>query len=135
MAGTSERSARDEIDALPREVLGAGDPEAALVPVLDGLARAFGYDRALVALSDDRARVLRGRFGRGIADEIAEAFRVPLASVNDPSVVALSTGVPQRVDDVASDERVAPATRALLAELGFAAFIVAPLLRPREPAP
>src|SRR5216683_1161439 len=114
MAGTTERAALDEIEALPRELLGAGDPEAALVPVLDGLARAFGYDRALVALSDDRARVLRGRFGRGIAD----AFRVPLASVNDPSVVALSTDVPQRVDDVASDERVAPATRELLGELG-----------------
>src|SRR5437899_11285331 len=98
MAGTTERAALDEIEALPRELLGAGDPEAALVPVLDGLARAFGYERALVALADERAHVLRGRFGRGIADEIAEAFRVPLTSLNDPSVVAVSTGVPQRVD-------------------------------------
>src|SRR5258707_515311 len=91
MAGTTERSALDEIEALPRELLGAGDPEAALVPVLDGLARAFGYARALVALSDDRARVLRGRFGRGIADEIAEAFRVPLANIIDPTVGALAS--------------------------------------------
>jgi PAS domain S-box-containing protein len=134
MAGTTERAALDEIEALPRELLGAGDPEAALVPVLDGLARAFGYDRALVALSDDRAHVLRGRFGRGIADQIAEAFRVPLTSVNDPSVVALSTGVPQRVDDVASDDRVTPATRELLGELGFGSFVVAPLRASGEPA-
>src|SRR5205823_11514306 len=134
MAGTTERSALDEIEALPRELVGAGDAEAALVPVLDGLARAFGYDRALVALADERAHVLRGRFGRGIADQIAEAFRVPMTSVNDPSVVALSTGVPQRVDDVASDERVTPATRELLGELGFESFNVAPLRSSGEPA-
>jgi len=134
MAGTTERAALDEIEALPSELLGAGDPEAALVPVLDGLARAFGYERALVALTDERAHVLRGRFGRGIADQIAEAFRVPLTSLNDPSVVALGTGVPQRVDDVASDERVTPATRELLSELGFESFVVAPLRGSGEPA-
>ena len=134
MAGTTERAALDEIEALPRELLGAGDPEAALVPVLDGLARAFGYERALVALADERAHVLRGRFGRGIADQIAEAFRVPLTSLNDPSVVALSTGVPQRVDDVTSDQRVTPATREILGELGFDSFIVAPLRGSGEPA-
>src|SRR5713101_3696004 len=117
MAGTTERAALEEIEALPRNLLGAGDPEAALVPVLDGLARAFGYERSLVGLADERAHLLRGRFGRGIADQIAEAFRVPLTNVNDPSVVALSSGVPQRVDDVASDDRVAPATRGLLGEL------------------
>ena len=134
MAGTTERAALDEIEALPRELLGAGDPEAALVPVLDGLARAFGYERALVALADDRAHLLRGRFGRGIADQIAEAFRVPLTNVSDPSVVALSTGVPQRVDDVASDDRITPATRELLGELGFESFVVAPLRGSGEPA-
>jgi PAS domain S-box-containing protein len=133
MAGTRERSALDEVDALPGELLTGGDPEATLVPVLDGLARAFGYERALVALSDERANVLRGRFGRGIADQIAEAFRVPLASLQDPTVVALTTGVPQRVDDVASDDRVAPVTREVLTELGFESFVVAPLRAAGQP--
>ncbi|HEX9495286.1 MAG TPA: ATP-binding protein [Candidatus Limnocylindria bacterium] len=127
MAGATERGALAEIESLPRELLTGTDPEAALVPVLDGLARAFGYERSLVALSDDRAHVLRGRFGRGIADQIAEAFGVPLANVGDPLVVALTTGVPQRVDDVLSDERVTPASREILTELGFESFVVAPL--------
>src|SRR5260370_35805116 len=110
MVGTTERAALDEIEFLPRELLGAGDPEAALLPVLDGLARAVGYERALVALTDDRAHVLRGRFGRGIADQIAEAFQVPVVNAQDPSVVAFQTGVPQRVDDVSSDERITTTT-------------------------
>src|SRR5947207_761928 len=73
MAGATERSALDDVDALPRELLAGSDPEAALVPVLEGLARAFGYERSLVALADERARTIRGRFGRGIADQMPEA--------------------------------------------------------------
>ena len=133
MAGATERAALDEVEALPRELLAGSDPEAALLPVLDGLARAFGYERSLVALSDERAKVLRGRFGRGIADAIAEAFRVPLANLQDPSVVALNTGVPQRVDDVSSDERLSPTSREVLTELGFEAFVVAPLRGSGQP--
>src|SRR6266545_4529517 len=133
MAGTRQRSALDEVDAFPGELLTGGDPEATLVPVLDGLARAFGYERALVALSDDRANVLRGRFGRGIADQIAEAFRVPLTNLQDPTVVALTRGVPQRVDDVASDDGVTPVTREVLTELGFESFVVAPLRASGQP--
>ena len=133
MAGATERNVVDDVEALPSELLGRSDSEAALVPVLDGLARAFGYERALVALSDDHAHVLRGRFGRGIADQIAEAFRVPFTNLQDPSVVALGTGVPQRVDDVSSDDRVTPATRELLTELGFESFVVAPLRAGGQP--
>ena len=133
MAGMTERGVIDDVDSLPGELLAESDSEAALVPVLDGLARAFGYERALVALSDDGAHVLRGRFGRGIADQIAEAFRVPFTSTQDPSVVALNTGVPQRVDDVSSDDRVTPTTRDLLTELGFESFVVAPLRAAGQP--
>src|SRR3982074_1393770 len=141
MAGTTERTALDEVDALPRELLAGTDPEAALLPVLDGLARAFGYERSLVALSGERAGVLRGRFGRGIADQIAEAFSVPLANVKDPSIVAFRMGVPQRVDDVSSDDRITPTTREVLSELrvdglgvpGFEAFVVAPLRGSGQP--
>jgi PAS domain S-box-containing protein len=133
MAGTTARTALDEVDALPRELLAGTSPEAALVPVLDGLARAFGYERSLVALADERTAVLRGRFGRGIADQIAEAFSVPLANAKDPSIVAFRTGVPQRVDDVSSDDRVTPTTREVLRELGFEAFVVAPLRGSGQP--
>ncbi|MDQ6858306.1 MAG: ATP-binding protein [Chloroflexota bacterium] len=132
MAGATQRLAIDP-DAAPRDVRPGADPEAALLPVLDGLARAFGYERALVALADERARVIHGRFGRGIADHLADAFSVPLANLQDPSVVAFHSGVPQRVDDVAADVRVTPATRDILLELGFDSFIVAPLRSPGEP--
>ena len=133
MAGAAERAALDDVEVLPRELLAGTDPEAALVAVLDGLARAFGYERSLVALSDERANVIRGRFGRGITDQIAEAFSVPLANLQDPMVVALRSGVPQRVDDVASDERITPSSREILTELGFEAFVVAPLRGPDRP--
>ncbi len=132
MAGAAEHLV-ELVEALPRELLPGNDPEAALLPVLDGLARAFGYERALVALSDERARLLRGRFGRGIADQIAEAFQVPLANGQDPSIVAFQTGVPQRVDDVSSDERISTTAREVLTELGFDSFVVAPLRGPGQP--
>ena len=132
MAGAAEHMV-EVVEALPRELLPGTDPEAALLPMLDGLARAFGFDRALVALTDDRANVLRGRFGRGIADQIAEAFLVPVANAEDPSIVAFTTGVPQRVDDVGSDGRITGATREVLAELGFGSFVVAPLRAAGQP--
>ena len=132
MAGAAEHMV-EVVEALPRELLPGTDPEAALLPMLDGLARAFGYERALVALTDERANVLRGRFGRGIADQIAEAFLVPVANAEDPSIVAFTTGVPQRVDDVSSDARITGATREVLAELGFGSFVVAPLRAAGQP--
>ena len=132
MAGAAEHMV-EVVEALPRELLTGTDPEAALLPMLDGLARAFGYERALVALTDERANVLRGRFGRGIADQIAEAFLVPVANGDDPSIVAFTTGVPQRVDDVTSDARITGETREILAELGFGSFVVAPLRAAGQP--
>jgi transcriptional regulator with PAS, ATPase and Fis domain len=133
MAGAAERAALHDIESLPRALLSGGDPEAALVPVLDGLARAFGYERSLVALVDERLGAIRGRFGRGIADQIAEAFQVLLSNVQDPTVAAFNTGVPQRVDDASSDERIAPITRDILIELGFDSFVVAPLRAEAKP--
>lgn len=133
MAGAAERDALEEVESLPRDLLAAGDPEAAMLPVLEGLARAFGYERSLVALCEEREGVIRGRFGRGIADQIAEAFVVPLASLQDPSVAAFHSGVPQRVDDVLSDDRITPTSRELLSELGFEAFVVAPLRGAGQP--
>ena len=110
-----------------REPHAGDDPEAALLPVLEGLARTFGYERSLVALADERRRVISGRFGRGIPDQIAEAFEIPMASLEDPTVVAFHTGTPQRVDDVASDARMSATARSVLGELGLSSVIIAPL--------
>ena len=126
MAGAT-RGAVNAREAVPSEANVGSDPEASLAPVLDGLARAFGYDRSLVALADERARVLKGGFGRGITDQLAEAFQVPLTDLQDPSVIALTTGVTQRVDDVTSDDRMTPSAREILIELGFESFVIAPL--------
>lgn len=126
MAGATS-GALDAHEAVPSEPVAGSDPEASLAPVLDGLARVFGYERSLVALADERGRVLSGRFGRGIADRIAQTFQVPLTDLVDPSVRALSTGVTQRVDDVTSDDRMAPSAREILIELGFESFVIAPL--------
>ena len=132
MAGAAEHLV-ELIEGIPRELPPGTAPEEALLPVLDGLARAFGYERALVALTDERTHVLRGRFGRGIADQIAEAYQVPVGNRQDPSIVAFQTGVPQRVDDVGADERITATTREILTELGFESFVVAPLRGPNEP--
>ncbi len=132
MAGAAEHLV-ELVEAVPQARLPGTDPESALLPVLDGLARAFGYERALVALTDERAHVLRGRFGRGIADQIAEAYQVPVANLQDPAIVAFKTGVPQRVDDVGADERITATTREILTELGFESFVVAPLRGPNDP--
>src|SRR5438309_5067913 len=126
MAGLTERAFAVAETASTEPRPGA-EPEASLEPVLEGLARAFGFERALVALSDERRRVLRGRYGRAIAEELAEAYEVPLANADDPTVVAFQTGVPQRVDDVTADERVTEATRGILSELGFSSYVIAPL--------
>ena len=126
MAGAT-RGAVNAREAVPSDASVGSDPEASLAPVLDGLARAFGYERSLVALADERARVLKGGFGRGITDRLAEAFQVPLTDLQDPSVIALTTGVTQRVDDVTSDDRMTPSARDVLIELGFESFVIAPL--------
>jgi signal transduction histidine kinase len=101
--------------------------EEALVPIVDDLARAFGCDRALVAFYDHERSSLRGAFGRDLRPEIAGALDVSVADADDPLVVALLTGVPQRIRDIGNDPRLGEHTREILLELGFGACVVAPL--------
>src|SRR5262245_40505754 len=101
-----------------------------LVPMLDGLSRSFGYERALVALYDPVRQVLRGSVGLNVPEEIAESLEVPLAGgAEHPFVRALLEGTPQRVDDVATESRLSEHNRALLLEMGMTSVVIAPLRR------
>ena len=82
------------------------DPRQTLLPMLDGLSRALGFERALVALYDPQARVLRGRLGLNVPESIAESLEVPVHDLGHPLTIALRDGLPQRVDDAGSDARL-----------------------------
>jgi signal transduction histidine kinase len=111
----------------------ATDSRQTLLPMLDGLSRALGFERALVALYDPQARVLRGRLGLNVPESIAESLEVPVHDLGHPLTIALRDGLPQRVDDAASDARLPDHHKELLLELGFGSFVVAPL-RAVDPA-
>src|SRR5947207_7110313 len=116
----------------------AGDPRETLLPMLDGLSRALGFERALVALYDPHDRVLRGQVGLNVPEAIAESLEVSLQDLRHPLIHALLEGLPQRVDDARQDPRLPDQHRELLLELGFASFVAAPLRgvdpAQREPA-
>ena len=105
---------------------GPADLRQTLVPMLDGLSRALGYERALVALYDQERGALRGSVGLNVTEAIAELLDVPLSAEADPLVIALLDGTPQRIDDVQRDPRLTENTRELLLELGMNAAVVAP---------
>src|SRR5260221_12997597 len=95
----------------------AGDLRQTLVPMLEGLSRALGYRRALVALYDQSRGTLRGSIGLNVPESIAEALEVPLTEAENPLVRALVSGTAQRVDDVKTETRMREHSRALLLEL------------------
>jgi len=99
----------------------------ALAPLLDEMARAFGSDRALIALVDADRRILRGSFGLNVPASLAGALEVPLSALGDPLVAALRTGLPQHIASAAADTRLAPHTREVLVDLGFEQFVVTPI--------
>jgi PAS domain S-box-containing protein len=104
------------------------DLRRTLVPMLDGLSRSFGYERALVALFDPVRGMLRGSIGLNVQEEIAESLEVALeGNEQHPLVRALLEGTPQRIDSVATDARMREHNRALLVEMGMTAVVVAPL--------
>src|SRR5919205_4328878 len=63
------------------------DPRETLVPLLEGVSRALGYRRAVVALYDPARGALRGTVGLNVPDPIAEALDVPLSETANPLVV------------------------------------------------
>ena len=60
----------------------AADPRAVLLPMLDGLSRALGFQRALVALHEPKRDLLRGSVGLNVPDSLAEMPAVRAAAEN-----------------------------------------------------
>jgi PAS domain S-box-containing protein len=105
----------------------ARDLRQTLGPMLDGLSRALGYRRALVALYEPGRHVLRGSVGLSVPEALAESLEVPLAAETHPLVEALLRDHPVRVESVASDQRLPEPDRELLLEMGMTSLVVAPL--------
>src|SRR6267143_1181745 len=75
------------------------DPRETLTPMLEGLSRALGYGRAIVALYDPAGGVLRGTVGLNVPEALVEAIEIPLGEAESPMVIALREGVAVRVDN------------------------------------
>ena len=102
------------------------DPRETLEPMLDDLVRGLGYDKAVVLVYDEPSASLRGLFGWNVTDDQARRLAIGVAGSDNPLVVALRTGAPQRVelnDGVKLDENTGTA----LAEMGIGGFVAAPL--------
>ena len=102
------------------------DPRETLEPMLDDLVRGLGYDKAVVLVYDEPSASLRGLFGWNVTDDQARRLTIGVAGSDNPLVVALRTGAPQRVDPgdgVKLDEN----TGAALAEMGIGGFVATPL--------
>jgi PAS domain S-box-containing protein len=109
-----------------REQATGRDPRETLEPMLDDLVRGLGYDKAIVLVYDESTASLRGLFGWNVTDDQAKRLAVGVAGSDNPLVVALRTGAPQRVelDDGATLD---VSTGATLADLGIGSFVAAPL--------
>src|SRR4051795_1729520 len=86
--------------SLQSAVIQLVDPRATLVPLLEGVSRALGYRRAIVALYDPARGALRGTVGLNVPDALVESIEISLSQTESPLVSTLREGVPQRVDDV-----------------------------------
>ncbi|MGH2490049.1 MAG: PAS domain-containing protein, partial [Candidatus Limnocylindria bacterium] len=109
-----------------REPASGRDPRETLEPMLDDIVRGLGYDKAVVLVYDEATASLRGLFGWNVTDDQARRLAVGVAGSDNPLVVALRTGAPQRVetgDGVTLDEN----TGAALADMGIGGFVAAPL--------
>jgi PAS domain S-box-containing protein len=98
-----------------------------LEPLLDDLLRGLGFEKALVLLYDEEHAALVGSFGIGLPDALAREVSLPLANPDDPIVAALRGGMPQRIRDASSDERIAAPVREILGRVGMGPVVAAPL--------
>src|SRR5438552_4109704 len=124
MADVIERALRRS--APPR------DPRETLEPLLDELMRSLGFERAAVLLYDEDHAALAGSFGIGVPDAIVRELAIPLALVDDPIVAVLRGGLPERIRDATSDERISPEVRNTLAKARLGPIVAAPLRSTRE---
>src|SRR6266852_9994471 len=102
-------------------------PREALTPMLEGMSRALGYRRAIVALYDPARGVLRGTVGLNVPDALVESIEIPLGEAESPMVIALREGVPVRVDDTRKQSRLGEDVLGLLLEMEISSFAVVPL--------
>src|SRR5438132_1545653 len=100
------------------------DPRETLTPMLEGLSRALGYRRAIVALYDPARGVLRGTVGLNVPDALVESIEIPLGEAESPMVIALREGVPVRVDNT---RKLSEDVLGLLLEMEISSFAVVPL--------
>ena len=103
------------------------DPRETLTPMLEGLSRALGYRRAVVALYDPARAALRGIVGLNVPDALVESIEISLGEVESPMVIALREGVPLRVDDARTQSRLREDALGLLLEMEISSFAVVPL--------
>src|SRR6202011_1661853 len=103
------------------------DPRETLTPMLEGLSRALGYRRAVVALYDPARGVLRGTVGLNVPDALVQSIEIPLGEAESPMVIALREGVPVRVDDTSTQSRLGGDALSLLLEMEISSFAVVPL--------
>ena len=100
------------------------DPREPLTPMLEGLSRALGYRRAIVALYDPARGVLRGTVGLNVPDALVESIEIPLGEAESPMVIALREGVPVRVD---AKSKLDEDLLGLLLEMEISSCAVVPL--------
>jgi PAS domain S-box-containing protein len=125
----------DVMDRPRRAAMPRRDPRETLEPLLDDLMRTLGFERAVVLLYDDESAALAGSFGIGVADTIARELLIPLALPDDPIVAALRGGIPQRIRDATSDERISAAVRETLTKAQLGPLVAAPLRSTTERGP
>src|SRR5438477_13650 len=117
----------DVLERARRRSAPRSDARETLEPLLDELMRSLGFERAAVLLYDEDRAALAGRFGIGVPDAIARELVIPLALADDPVVAVLRGGLPARIRDATTDERISPAIRNTLAQARLGPIVAAPL--------